>query len=151
MAPPVVNELGVVTSVVCASIGLDWVTGFIERSGLPPSTVLTVLDAEGMVQYRSADLEKYVGKHAGAWATALDTAGSVRGFAGLDGVERLYVAEPLEFRGQRTGTRVTLGIALAPYRRRAECRAPQQHRPSDDRDAPVLPDCLGCRRGAVPA
>ena len=40
----------------------------------------------------------------------------MRGFAGLDGVERLYVAEPLEFRGQRTGTRVTLGIALAPYR-----------------------------------
>ena len=40
----------------------------------------------------------------------------MRGFAGLDGVERLYVAEPLEFRGQHTGTRVTLGIALAPYR-----------------------------------
>ena len=40
----------------------------------------------------------------------------MRGLAGLDGVERLYVAEPLEFRGQHTGTRVTLGIALAPYR-----------------------------------
>ena len=31
-------------------------------------------------------------------------------------MERLYVAEPLEFGGQHTGTRVTLGIALAPYR-----------------------------------
>jgi two-component system sensor histidine kinase/response regulator len=80
--------------------------------------MLTVLDAEGVVQYRSADLEKYVGRHAGAWATALHTAGSVNGVAGLDGVERLYVAEPLEFRGERTGTRVTLGIALAPYRAR---------------------------------
>jgi signal transduction histidine kinase/CheY-like chemotaxis protein/HPt (histidine-containing phosphotransfer) domain-containing protein len=117
VASPAVDALGTVTSVVCASIGLEWVTGFIERSGLPPSTVLTVLDAEGVVQYRSADLEKYAGKHAGAWTTALETAGSVRGVAGLDGVERLYVAEPLEFRGQRTGTRVTLGIALAPYRR----------------------------------
>ncbi len=101
---------------MCASIDLDWVSGFIERSGLPPSTVLTVLDGQGIVQYRSADLEKFVGKHAGEWATALDTARSVRGLAGLDGVERLYVAEPLEFRGQHTGTRVTLGIALAPYR-----------------------------------
>ena len=116
IAHPVVNELGVLTSVVFASIDFDWVTGFIERSGLPPSTVLTVLDGQGVVQYRSADLEKYAGKHAGDWATALDTAGSVRGLAGLDGVERLYVAEPLEFSGQRTGTRVTLGIALAPYR-----------------------------------
>ena len=117
VASPVVDALGTVTSVVCASIGLEWVIGFIERSGLPPSTVLTVLDAEGVVRYRSADLEKYVGKHAGAWTTALDTAGSVRGVAGLDGVERLYVAEPLELGGERTGTRVTLGIALAPYRR----------------------------------
>ena len=116
VAYPVVNEVGSVTSAVCASLDLDWVAGFIERSGLPPSTVLTVLDAQGVVQYRSVDLEKYVGKHAGSWATALDTAQSARGFAGLDGVERLYVAESLEFRGQLTGTRVTLGIALAPYR-----------------------------------
>ena len=116
VAQPVVNETGVLTSVLIASIDLDWVSGFIERSGLPPSTVLTVLDGAGIVQYRSEDLEKYVGKHAGEWATALDSSQSVRGFAGLDGVERLYVAEPLEFRGQHTGTRVTLGIALAPYR-----------------------------------
>ena len=116
LAQPVVNEVGILTSVVCASIDLDWVAGFIERSGLPPSTVLTVLDGQGIVQYRSMDLEKYIGKHAGEWATALDTTQSVRGFAGLDGIERLYVAEPLEFHGERTGTRVTLGIALAPYR-----------------------------------
>jgi signal transduction histidine kinase/DNA-binding response OmpR family regulator/HPt (histidine-containing phosphotransfer) domain-containing protein len=36
--------------------------------------------------------------------------------AGLDGIDRLYVAEPLEFRGQRSGSRVTLGIPLGPYR-----------------------------------
>ena len=61
------------TSVVWASLDLDWVSGFIERSGLPPSTVLTVLDDQGIVQYRSVDLEKYVGKPAGEWATALDS------------------------------------------------------------------------------
>ena len=116
IAQPVVNEFGMLTSVVSASVDLDWVAGFIERSGLPPSTVLTVVDGHGIVQYRSVDQEKYAGQHAGAWATALDTAHSARGFAGLDGVERLYVAEPMEFRAQHTGTRVTLGIALAPYR-----------------------------------
>jgi len=116
VSQPVVDEVGVLRSIVSASIDLDWVAGFIERSGLPESTVLTVLDGQGVVQYRSVDLEKFVGKHAGEWATALDTNQNVRGLAGLDGVERLYVAEPLEFRGQHTGTRVTLGIALAPYR-----------------------------------
>jgi signal transduction histidine kinase/CheY-like chemotaxis protein/HPt (histidine-containing phosphotransfer) domain-containing protein len=116
IAQPVVNELGVLTSLALASIDLDWVSAFIERAGLPPSTVLTVLDGQGIVRYRSVDHAKYAGQHAGEWATALDTAHSARGFAGLDGVERLYVAEPMEFRGQHTGTRVTLGIALAPYR-----------------------------------
>ena len=72
VAHPVLNELGSLTFVVFASIDLDWVSGFIERSGLPPSTVLTVLDGQGIVQYRSEDLEQYVGKHAGEWATALD-------------------------------------------------------------------------------
>src|SRR5262249_4176742 len=56
-------------------------------------------------------------KPAGGYATALGGA-VVNGadVVGLDGVERLYVAEALTFRGQRSGSRVTLGIALAPYR-----------------------------------
>ena len=65
IAHPVLNELGRLTAVVFASVDLDWVSGFIERSGLPPSTVLTVLDGAGIVQYRSMELEKYIGKHAG--------------------------------------------------------------------------------------
>ena len=113
---PSSTSVGILTSVVCASIDLDWVSGFIERSGLPPSTVLTVLDGQGIVQYRSVDLEKYVGQARGRVGDGARHGTERRGFAGLDGVERLYVAEPLEFRGQHTGTRVTLGIALAPYR-----------------------------------
>jgi two-component system, sensor histidine kinase and response regulator len=117
LAAPVVNDVGKLTSVVWASLDLDWVSGFIERSGLPPSTVMTVLDDKGIVQYRSVELEKYAGKPAGPYALALSGAGtSATDATGLDGVERLYVAESLAFRGQRTGSRVTLGIPLAPYR-----------------------------------
>ncbi len=117
LAAPVLNDVGKLTSVVWASLDLGWVSGFIERSGLPPSTVMTVLDDKGIVQYRSVDLEKYVGKPAGAYALALSGAGtSATDTTGLDGVERLYVAESLDFRGQPTGSRVTLGIPLAPYR-----------------------------------
>ena len=117
LAQPVFNSVGVLTSLVWASIDLDWVPGFIERSGLPASTVLTVLDARGIVQYRSVDSDKYVGRPAGALADAFR--GDVPGIgsvSGLDGVDRLYVSEPLQFREQPTGSRVTLGIALAPYR-----------------------------------
>jgi two-component system, sensor histidine kinase and response regulator len=117
LAQPAINDAGDVTAVVWASLDLDWVSGFIERAGLPASTVLTVLDDRGIVQYRSEDLEKYIGKPAGSYATALGGAvGSAVDAAGLDGVERLYVAEALEFNGQRTGSRVTLGIPLKPYR-----------------------------------
>jgi signal transduction histidine kinase/CheY-like chemotaxis protein/HPt (histidine-containing phosphotransfer) domain-containing protein len=117
IALPVIDEIGRVKAVVWASIDLDWVSAFIDRAGLPTSTVLTVLDEQGIVQYRSMDLEKYVGQPAGSYASALSGADtSARDVTGLDGVERLYVAEMLDFRGQSTGSRVTLGIALAPYR-----------------------------------
>src|SRR5262245_60000368 len=113
LAQPVIDGAGHVASIVWASLELDWVTAFIERSGLPASTVMTILDDKGICQYRSIDLEKYVGKPAGGYATALGGA-VVNGadVVGLDGVERLYVAEALTFRGQRSGSRVTLGIAL---------------------------------------
>ena len=79
--------------------------------------MLTVLDDRGVVQYRSVDLEN-------TWASLREVtrrrssappAGGIDA-EGLDGVERLDVAEPLVFRGQATGSRVTLGIPLAPYR-----------------------------------
>jgi signal transduction histidine kinase/CheY-like chemotaxis protein/HPt (histidine-containing phosphotransfer) domain-containing protein len=121
VAQPVIDDLGALTSVLWASLELGWVSGFVERSGLPPNTIVTVLDQRGIVQYRSAELEKFLGKPAGQWMALSGTAHDAKGVAGLDGVERLYVAEPLQFRGQRTGSRMTLGIPLAPYR--AEMRA----------------------------
>ena len=116
LAQPVLNSDGAVTDIVWASLDLDWVAGFIERSGLPASTVMTVLDGNGTVQYRSENLEKYVGKSAGVLAALARDVASARDAFGLDGIERLYVAESLQFRGQPTGSRVTLGIPLAPLR-----------------------------------
>ena len=58
-----------------------------------------------------------MGKPAGSYAAALrGAADSAIETVGLDGVERLYVAEALEYRGRPTGSRVTLGIPLGPYR-----------------------------------
>jgi two-component system, sensor histidine kinase and response regulator len=117
LALPVVDGTGAIRAIVWESLDLDWVAGFVERSGLPASTVMNVLDERGIVQYRSAEGDKYVGKSAGTLATALagraDAAVTV---VGLDNVERLYVAAALEFRGQPTGSRISLGIPLAPFR-----------------------------------
>ncbi len=118
LAQPVLSHAtGALVSMVWASLDLDWVAGFIERSGLPADTVLTVVDEKGIVQYRSAEREKYVGKPAGSYMAALSSSvDSAIDTTGLDGIERLYVAEALEFSGHRTGSRVSLGIPLAPYR-----------------------------------
>ena len=100
LGAPVVNELGAVTSVALASLDLEWVRAFIERSGFPSSTVLTVVDDRDIVQYRSADLDRFVGKPAGSYAAALrGAADSAIETVGLDGVERLYVAEALDTGG----------------------------------------------------
>ncbi len=117
LAQPALNERGAITSIVWASLDLDWASGFIERSGLPANTIVNVLDDQGIVQYRSDEAEKYVGKSAGPLVTALAGGGTAAtNVVGLDGIERLYVAEPLVFRGQRTGSQISLGIPLGPYR-----------------------------------
>jgi two-component system sensor histidine kinase/response regulator len=116
ISQPVVNELGALASILWASLDLHWASVFIERAGLPSSTVLTVLDSKGIVQYRSIDPDKYVGKPAGAYATAFNSGQTSTDTTGLDRVERLYVAQPLVSRGQPTGSLVTLGIPLGPYR-----------------------------------
>jgi signal transduction histidine kinase/CheY-like chemotaxis protein len=116
VALPVVDERGHVASVLWASLDLDWASGFVESAGLPTGTILLVLDGDGVVQYRSEDLERHAGKRLGVAASALAGAGGGTDMVGVDGVERLYVAEAVGFRRQRTGSFVALGIPLAPWR-----------------------------------
>src|SRR5215471_11963898 len=44
LSQPVIDDAGRVAFIAWASVDLEWVTGFIERSGLPASTVMTILD-----------------------------------------------------------------------------------------------------------
>jgi len=119
VALPVVDGRGAVPFVLFASLSMGWVDEFLKGSGLTPGTVLIVVDAQGIVQYRSAEQEAYVGKPAGLLADRLAVAKSASQplvGPGLDGVERLYVGADLEFRGQATGAVVGLGIPLGPWR-----------------------------------
>jgi len=117
IAQPAIDDQGRVASVLFASLSMGWVEGFIESSGLPSGTVLAVFDDQGVVQYRSKDAEKYMGRK-GVLASVLGGAGEGRTevVRGIDGVERLYAAVDLQFRSQPTDAVVALGIPLGPWR-----------------------------------
>ena len=70
LTQPVIDQSGALAFVLWASLDLEWVAGFIERSGLPANTVLTVLDRDGRVQYRSVDMEHVRGQAGGSYAAA---------------------------------------------------------------------------------
>ena len=75
VAQPAIDERGRVASVVCASLDMDWAADFIGSSGLPDGTILNVFDEKGVLQYRSIEPEKYVGRSIGPFAGALAAAG----------------------------------------------------------------------------
>src|SRR5262245_51767456 len=62
VAQPLIDQSGQVKGVLLASLRMDWAEGFIAGSGLPAGTILNVFDSQGVMQYRSAEAEKYVGK-----------------------------------------------------------------------------------------
>jgi hypothetical protein len=116
---PALDANGRLASVVLANLDLGWIVPFLERSGLPPGTVFVVLDGRGNVQYRSAEHERYEGKHdglsAGQIASAVDPKGTCVAL-GIDGTERLYAGGSLDFQGQHTGSVALLGIPLGSWR-----------------------------------
>ena len=151
LGAPVVNELGAVTSVALASLDLEWVRAFIERSGFPPSTVLTVVDDRDIVQYRSADLDRFVENlrartppRCAARPTARlkppDSMASTVCTLPRHWIPRSAHGQP----GQPRDSTWSLS-------RRHEPRAPPQPRNPGGRHAGVFPDGLARRPGAVPA
>ncbi len=119
VALPVVDERGTVASVLYASLAMLWVDEFVKSAGLPQGTVVVILDDQGIVQYRSLEHETYEGKPGGLLAQEMASALAsehVLVGTGVDGVERLFAASRLEFRGQPTGAVVGLGIPLGPWR-----------------------------------
>ena len=150
LAQPVVNELGVLTSVVCASIDLDWVVR-VHRTFRPSAEHRP--DRSRRSGHRPVSL-------GGSGEVRREARGSV-GDGARQRTERSGLCRP---RRRRAPVRCrAAGVSRTAdghprhardrpgsLSRRPERRAPPQHRPSDDRDAPLFPDCLACRRGAVP-
>lgn len=62
VAYPAIDRAGAVWGVVFAELDLGWVSQLATRAGLPPGSVVSVVDAHGVVLARSPDAEAWVGK-----------------------------------------------------------------------------------------
>ena len=78
LAQPVVNDVGVVTSIVLASIDFDWASGFIESAGLPGDFNLNgIVDAADFVVWRKGLGATYTQSDYNIWRAHFgQTAGS---------------------------------------------------------------------------
>lgn len=118
---PITDANGQVVGVLSTALFLSWMQEQAEDLELPPDTVLTILDQDGMILARTPDSEKYIGER----LTYLEmqqvrSQGSrvIEG-TGADGVERLYAIAPIV---GPAGTDVWLSVGRAPTAIYAEAR-----------------------------
>ena len=96
---PLLDEEGQVYGVVSTRINLNWLSEFITGVDLPPDSVLTVVDRNGIILARDPDPEGYVGRTLTEEPFVQAILGQPEGgmvhVEGLDGVRRLYTFAPL--------------------------------------------------------
>lgn len=103
IAQPLLNAEQQVQSVVYAALNLDWLKQFLPLSGLPPGSVVTVIDRHGVILARAPDpkgnwtgvkLEKDVPIARQFIASGQDE--TVKEGRGVDGVQRIYALASLD-------------------------------------------------------
>ncbi len=111
---PAIDRAGAVWAVVFAELDLGWVPQLAMRAALPPGSIVSVTDEQGLVLVRSPDLGDWVGKsvpeHPVIKAIQRGEGEGMLDATGLDGTARLYAFTPLAglMRGQ--ALYVTVGI-----------------------------------------
>jgi len=85
-------------AVLFAALDLDWLDQLARQASLPPDYAIVITDSDGRILARSAGLARHVDAKNGSIAIpdlAKASASAVRVF-GDDGLERLFVASPME-------------------------------------------------------
>ncbi|HVY64600.1 MAG TPA: PAS domain S-box protein [Gammaproteobacteria bacterium] len=109
-AQPVRSHAGAVIGVVAVTTGLAQLTPFVAADTPVYRPMTTVIDENGTIVARSRDAHPWIGARlAMPIETATAAAQLFRG-AGVDGIERLYAATPIN--GQ--GWRALVGLPTAP-------------------------------------
>ena len=114
---PVLDDAGRVHAVVFAALDLDWLNKLAGQAGLPPGTMLTVIDRNGTILSRYPDDEKWVGKlmpeplvlH----AIQTQKGNGTTDAPGTDGIRRLFSFAPFGAAVQSADAYVSVGIPEA--------------------------------------
>ena len=98
-AYPVMNESGMVKSVLFAELNMDWLNKLAVEADFPPGVTLTVIDRNGTVLSRHPDAGKWVGRAMPEVAIIKNVlnkkAEGTAESTGMDGIPRFYAYRPL--------------------------------------------------------
>jgi signal transduction histidine kinase len=111
---PVLDDAGRVQAVVFAALDLAWLNKLASQAGLPPGTMLTVIDRNGTILSRYPDDGKWVGQPMPE-PLVLNAIQTQKGNGttdapGADGIPRLFSFAPFGGAVQSTDAYVSVGI-----------------------------------------
>jgi signal transduction histidine kinase len=114
---PVLDDAGHVRAVVIAALDLAWLNELASQAGLPPGSMLTVIDRHGTILSRYPDDGKWVGKLMPE-SLVLNAILAQRGNGttdapGTDGIPRLFSFAPFGGAAQSADAYVSVGIPAA--------------------------------------
>lgn len=111
---PVLDERGEVQAVVFSALDLAWVNQVAARANLPPDSMLTVTDRDGLVLARYPAPEHWIGKpmpeSAVREAIRAQGGAGTTDASGTDGILRLVAFTPLTTGRQEADAYVSVGI-----------------------------------------
>lgn len=114
---PVLDDAGHVPAVVFAALDLAWLNELASQAGLPPGSMLTVIDRNGTILSRYPDDGKWVGKlmpESLVLKAMLTQQGNGTTEApGTDGIPRLFSFAPFGGAAQSANAYVSVGIPAA--------------------------------------
>ena len=114
---PVLDDAGHVRAVVFAALDLDWLNDLAGQAGLPPGTMLTVIDRNGKILSRYPNEEEWVGKLMPEplvlTAILAQRGNGTIDAPGTDGISRLFSFAPFGSAAQSADAYVSVGIPAA--------------------------------------
>jgi signal transduction histidine kinase len=114
---PVLDDAGHVRAVVYAALDLAWLNKLARQAGLPPRTMLTVIDRNGTILSRYPDEGEWVGKlipeRLVLNAILTQQGNGTTEAAGADGIARLFSFAPFGGAAQSVDAYVSVGIPAA--------------------------------------
>jgi signal transduction histidine kinase len=111
---PVVDDTGRVRGVVFAALDLAWLNQLARQAGMPPETMLTVIDRNGTILSRYPDDGKWVGQlmpeSLVVNAILTQEGNGTSDALGADGIPRLFAFAPFGGAAQSADAFVSVGI-----------------------------------------